>query len=175
MVQLTSTPTAAIVKSCDVDDEACIMQQVQSSISDVYRKGIPELQLPAVDPMALEDIHITSGSPGTQFQFELHLKNASMHKFGETAKVVRIKGYTKDVSKPFKLNWDISTAEVEFRGKYEVNGKMLILPIKSNGDIRITLKDSQFKTQVEVTPEKRSDGHVYLKIDSYTTKVIIGS
>lgn len=151
------------------------MQQVQLSITDVYRKGVPELQIAAVDPMALEDIHITSGSPGSQFQFELHLKNASMHNFGETAKVIRVKGYTKDVSKPFKLNWDISTSLVEFRGKYEVNGKMLILPIKSSGDLRITLKDSQFKTQVEVTPEKRSDGHIYLTINSYKTKVIIGS
>lgn len=152
-----------------------MINQVLTTCTEVYKNGIPELQIPPEDPMSLGDIHIDSGSPGSQFQFNLFLKNITLHKFGDTSRVTKIGAFTKDVSKPFKLSWEISTSEMEFLGQYEGKGKILILPIESKGDIRINLKNSKFQTQVEVTPEKRSDGHTYLKIDNYKTNVILGT
>lgn len=151
------------------------MHQVLMTCTEVYKNGIPELQIPPEDPMSLGNIRIDSGSPGSQFQFNLLLTNITLHKFGDSLKVTKVGSYTRDVSRPFKLSWDLSSSEMEFRGQYEGKGKILILPVNSKGDIRITLKDSQFQTQVAVTPEKRSDGHTYLKIDDYKTNVTIGS
>ncbi|KAH8396276.1 hypothetical protein KR222_007225, partial [Zaprionus bogoriensis] len=173
---LNSLPwTAAPLKQCNPNDNACSAIQVQTIITEIYRKGLPELQVPAADPISLGDIRINSGAAQQSFQFNLLLSDTTMHKFGEMAKVRSAKGFTKDLSKPLKLSWDVRAAELEFRAHYDVNGKILILPIAGQGELVLTLRNAQLKSEVVAQPEKRADGHTYLKIMDYKTNVIIGS
>lgn len=78
-------------------------------------------------------------------------------------------GFTKDLTRPLKLTLLLDNPELEVRAKYDVDGKLLILPIVSKGDLTIRLNDVHTKVWITAEPVKRSDGHTYLNITDYKT------
>lgn len=160
--------TAAALKRCRMQDEACLREQAEIYFS-TYAQGIPEYGVPPIEPLQLGTVQINSGQSSGSLQFSLSMTNTSMHHFSESVQVKSIKGFSRDLSKPMKLYWVITTPEVEVRAKYDVNGKILILPVVSKGDVVINLHNVQAKSRVTVEPEQRADGQSYLKILDYKT------
>lgn len=134
-----------------------------------YAQGIPEYGVPPIEPLQLGTVQINSGQSSGSLQFSLRMMNTTMHHFSESVQVKSIKGFSRDLSKPMKLYWAISTPEVEVRAKYDVNGKILILPVVSQGDVVINLRNVHAKSRITVEPEQRADGQSYLKIVDYKT------
>lgn len=167
---LTSPPltTAAPLKRCKVEDEACYVAQAQTFLR-AFKKGIPERQVSSLEPIDLGTIRVESGGHSESVQFKLVLNQAKLLNLANAGIVTSMKGFTRDpsFSKPLKLVMVIDIPELEVRAKYDVDGKLLILPIISKGDMTIKLKEAQAKSRIMAVPVKRADGHTYLNITDY--------
>ncbi|KAH8303397.1 hypothetical protein KR059_009809, partial [Drosophila kikkawai] len=158
----------APLKLCKVEDETCFVAQAQAFLR-AFKLGIPELQVASLEPLDLGTVRVESGGHSESVQFKLVMAQAKLHNLADTGVVKSLKGFVKDpsFSKPLKLVMVIDVPELELRSKYDVNGKLLILPIVSKGDVSIKMKEVQIKSRITAMPVKRNDGHTYLSITDY--------
>lgn len=154
------------LQRCRVDDEACILRQTQTYVR-LYKNGIPERNVPSIDPLQLGTLSINSGGDTDSVQFNLIMRNTTLHNFADTVIFKTAKGFTKDLTKPLKLLWSVTLPAVEVRADYDVEGKILILPIVSHGKLVVKLNEMQSRSRIRAIPEKRADGHTYLKVTEY--------
>ncbi|KAH8270682.1 hypothetical protein KR044_005712, partial [Drosophila immigrans] len=161
------------LQRCPLDDQACLIAQVQSYFQH-FAKGIPELQVPSLEPMQLGEVRALSTDANGPFSLKLRLDNTSLHKFSQS-QVSSIKGFTGDLSKPLKLSWMLSAKKLELHAKYDMSGKIMLLPLSSKGDVVIRLNDVQIKSRVTAEPEKRNDGKYYLKLIEHKSVSKVGS
>lgn len=111
----------------------CFLGSVQSAIP-VLMKGIPKIGIPPVDPLFLERLEIGQGSGPVSI--DLKLANASIH--GLKNAVVRSVKLDIDNYALGPAIFDI-TDRVTIVGKYNIKGKVMILPIVGSGNCNITL------------------------------------
>lgn len=126
-----------------------------------------------MNPMALGTMRIESGGHTDSLQFKLTLSDSKLYNLPQSVKVKGIKGFTKDLNKPLKITVLMVASDLEIHAKYDVDGKLLILPIVSSGTAVIKVSDVQSKSRILVEPVKRSDGHTYLNVTDFrmTTKL----
>ncbi|KAH8420573.1 hypothetical protein KR009_011536, partial [Drosophila setifemur] len=158
----------APLKRCKWQDEACIRAQAQTYFR-AFKNGIPERQVPPLDPMELGTMRIESGGHSDSLNFRLLMTQAKMHGMSDTVVVKSMKGFHGDLTTPLKLTMVIESPDLEVHAKYDVDGKLLILPIVSKGDIVIKLQGVSARSRILVEPVKRNDGHSYLNITDFKT------
>ncbi|EDX16443.1 GD24605 [Drosophila simulans] len=156
------------LKRCKLQDEACLVAQAQTFFQ-AFKNGIPERQVAALEPIALGTLLIESGGHSDSLKFKLTMSDAKLYNLANSMMVKSLKGFTKDLTRPLKLTLLLDNPELEVRAKYDVDGKLLILPIVSKGDLTIRMNDVQTKVRITAEPVKRSDGHTYLNITDYKT------
>ncbi|EDW44013.1 circadian clock-controlled protein [Drosophila sechellia] len=156
------------LKRCKLQDEACLVAQAQTFFQ-AFKNGIPERQVAALEPIALGTLLIESGGHSDSLKFKLTLSDAKLYNLANSMMVKSLKGFTKDLTRPLKLTLLLDNPELELRAKYDVDGKLLILPIVSKGDLTIRMNDVLTKVRITAEPVKRSDGHTYLNITDYKT------
>ncbi|KAH8388792.1 hypothetical protein KR200_004360 [Drosophila serrata] len=156
------------MKLCKVEDETCFVAQAQAFLK-AFKLGIPELQVGSLEPLNLGTVRVESGGHSESVSFKLLLTQAKLYDLANKGVVKSLKGFVKDPTfgKPLKLVMVIDVPQLELRAKYDVNGKLLILPIISKGDVSLKMNDVQVKSRITAMPEKRSDGHTYLSITDY--------
>ncbi|KAH8396279.1 hypothetical protein KR222_007226, partial [Zaprionus bogoriensis] len=162
------------IKRCRMADEACLLAQSERFFH-AFAQGVPQWGVPPLEPLRMGTLHISSGQNSGTLQFSLSMMNTTMHHFADSVQLKSIKGFAKQLDKPMKLFWTIASPALEVRAKYDVNGKILILPIVSKGDVVINLYDVHAKSRVIVEPETRTDGKTYLKIVDFKTIGKVGS
>ncbi|XP_017095070.2 circadian clock-controlled protein daywake [Drosophila bipectinata] len=164
------------MKRCKWQDEACVVDQANIFFK-AFKNGIPERQVASMDPLELGTMRIESGGHSDSLQFKLTLSDSKLYNFAQSVKVKGIKGFSKDLTKPLKITVLMQASDLEVRAKYDVDGKLLILPIVSTGTAVIKLSDVHSKSRILVEPVKRSDGHTYLNVTDFriTTKLRNGS
>ncbi|XP_017064724.1 circadian clock-controlled protein daywake [Drosophila eugracilis] len=156
------------LKRCKVEDESCLVAQAQTFFK-AFKKGIPERQVTGLEPIDLGTMRVDSGGHSESLQFKLIMSNAKLYNLANSVVVKSLKGFTKDLTKPLKLTMVMDAPELEVRAKYDVDGKLLILPIVSKGDVTIRMTEVLTKCRIMAEPVKRSDGHAYLNITDYKT------
>ncbi|XP_039500041.1 circadian clock-controlled protein daywake [Drosophila santomea] len=156
------------LKRCKLQEESCLVAQAQTFFQ-AFKKGIPERQVAALEPIDLGTMRIESGGHSESLKFKLVMRDAKLYNLANSVVVKSLKGFTKDLTKPLKLTLLMDTPELEVRAKYDVDGKLLILPIVSKGDLTIRMNEVQTKSRITAEPVKRSDGHSYLNITDYKT------
>ncbi|KAH8366657.1 hypothetical protein KR084_010917 [Drosophila pseudotakahashii] len=156
------------MKRCKVEDESCFVAQAQAFFG-AFQRGIPERQVGGLEPIDLGTMRVESGGHSESLQFKLVMSNAKLYNLAKSSVVKSMKGFTKDLTKPLKLTMVMDAPQLEVRAKYDVNGKLLILPIVSKGDVTIRLDEVQIKSRIMAEPVKRADGHTYLNITDYKT------
>lgn len=80
----------------------------------------------------------------------------------ENIKVLRAHGFNKNLTETLELDFFIEKLSID--GDYEMNGKLLILPLNGNGRGRIAFKDILFKYKMKIKLESRNNKN-YGKID----------
>ncbi|KAH8240543.1 hypothetical protein KR038_008194, partial [Drosophila bunnanda] len=155
-------------KLCKVEDETCLVAQAQTFLK-ASKVGFPELKVASLEPLDLGTVHVESGAQSESIRFKLLLTQTKLYDLTNKGVVKSLKGFVKDptFSKPLKLVLVIDAPQLELRSKYDVNGKLLVLPIVSKGDMSLKLSEVQVKSRITAVPEKRSDGHTYLSITDY--------
>ncbi|KAH8329909.1 hypothetical protein KR067_007579, partial [Drosophila pandora] len=163
-------------KRCKWQDEACMVAQANIFFK-TFKNGVPERQVPSMDPMELGTMRIESGGHSDSLQFKLTLSDSKLYNLPQSVKLKGIKGFNQDLTKPLRITLLMQATDLEVHAKYDVDGKLLILPIVSQGTAVIKLSDVHSKSRILVEPVKRPDGHTYLNITDFrlTTKLRNGS
>ncbi|XP_050341962.1 circadian clock-controlled protein daywake-like [Nymphalis io] len=137
--------------------EKCVKQQIEESLP-YFSKGIPELGVTSVDPVNLDDISIDGNG------LKLKFNKAQMHGLSHT-KLTKLKVELGQDEEKFNLG---IIANLSLTAKYNADGKILILPIKGDGDAVITCKNIEVEINSKFNHIKSSKGiHFKLVTPNY--------
>ncbi|XP_049864964.1 circadian clock-controlled protein daywake-like [Pectinophora gossypiella] len=135
----------------------CVKEQIEATLPH-FTKGIEELGVPSLDPVALDDIHIDGNG------LKLTFTHAAMHGLSDS-KLSQLK---LDIGK------DVETFSLSFKGnmsvsaKYVVDGRILILPIQGKGDAKVNCHNIEVQIDSKLTHVKDAKGiHFKLVTPSY--------
>ncbi|XP_037967909.2 circadian clock-controlled protein daywake [Plutella xylostella] len=149
------------ITPCDVmkDFDSCVKKQIEISLPH-FTKGIPELGVPSIDPVDLDNIKIDGN--GLKLLFTeakmLGLSSAKLSDF-------KINLLEEKFSLSFRVNITVAA-------KYVVDGQILILPIKGKGDAVVKARNIEVFIKSKVNVMNESDGqHLKLNTPSYTYKI----
>ncbi|XP_043468294.1 protein takeout-like [Leptopilina heterotoma] len=153
--------------SCKKSDPKWIECLGDASIDAVRKlgKGLKAYKILPLDPLKISGISI--GEAGGSVSVKQEYKNVEVH------------GLTKNLEKRnFNFDWDklilsieAYNPQVDFVGKYKVEGKVLLLPIRGSGDSNITMLN--LITRVNLQFEKYTkNGEEYAKIKTFKVKFI---
>ncbi|CAH0587015.1 unnamed protein product [Chrysodeixis includens] len=141
-------------QKCKIEDKACLVSAFQKMVP-LFMVGIPEGDIAVLDPMEMDDLSFDLA--GLQFS----LKNG------------RLKGLKGSVIE--NVDWDTkkNILRVDFhmdafvKGHYTAGGRLLILPISGDGEIKMKLKHLQVKLYIHYDMVKDSEGKDHVKPKKY--------
>ncbi|XP_069358102.1 circadian clock-controlled protein daywake-like [Maniola hyperantus] len=146
---------------CHLEDTTCMVNAFQKAIPN-FSKGLPEWGIDVMDPMEFDK----------PVQFDMI--GLSLHFSGGL-----LKGIRNIIINTIKWDRSKGTLYVEYRapsyslsGKYKAGGKVLVLPITGDGDMKIKIKNMGVKLMVFLDEYKKNNKtHVSIKKYNYDFKV----
>ncbi|XP_026733515.1 circadian clock-controlled protein-like [Trichoplusia ni] len=141
-------------EKCNLDDKKCLASAFQKMVP-VFMAGIPEADIAVLDPMEMDDVSFDLA--GLQFSL----------------KEGRLKGLKGSVID--SVDWDRkkNVLSVDFhmdasvKGHYTAGGRLLILPISGDGEMKLKLKHIQIKLYIHYDMVKDSEGKDHIKPKKY--------
>ncbi|XP_074104686.1 circadian clock-controlled protein daywake isoform X2 [Cotesia typhae] len=156
------------IKACkkrDPDINKCILNSIEELRSKLSN-GIPELDAPAIEPLVLKHVRLLRGPEGARL--DVNLTNIQV-KGPSTFKIREFKADVDDVTFTFKVSFGL----LSFRGKYEINARLLLLRLSGNGDI--TGNFTGYDSDVVLHAEKViKNDDVYLNFEKMKIGIKIG-
>ncbi|XP_069681787.1 protein takeout-like isoform X2 [Periplaneta americana] len=138
----------------DPNFNACALQSGKKAVASVI-KGDRKYNVPPLNPLRIKEIKVTDGG-GQRVGLTLILKDADI--FGMMDSDIRKTDFD---FKNQTVSYEMFLPRAEVLGKYEVNGRILILPINGNGDINITMVNSKVTYDHDFTIEPKN-GNNYM-------------
>ncbi|XP_063224781.1 uncharacterized protein LOC134532292 [Bacillus rossius redtenbacheri] len=149
------------LKKCSRSDpklNECALKNGREAIPTLI-KGDSYLRIPVLNPLQLEQVKVSEGTGGVKFT--LTLNKASVYGVKQ-AEVTQI---NIDLNKKFvSVKLEIKENYLQLISKYVVDGKILLIPIRGEGDFNLTLNNArgEFKTNFDLV--KHEDGLEYIKL-----------
>ncbi|BES99101.1 JHBP [Nesidiocoris tenuis] len=150
-------------KPCKNDQNlsACIKQSIYIAIPDLV-KGMPKLGIFPTDPLHFEHLSIAKNaksSVGVDLEFHdfdiIGLKNINLDQLQMDWKTLKV---------------NASVPKVIAKGKYKADGKVLVLPVKGEGNCVLEL--DQFTTSATIYfTEKTVKGKKYYQIEKMSVPI----
>ncbi|XP_038213455.1 circadian clock-controlled protein daywake-like [Zerene cesonia] len=135
----------------------CVREQIEKTLP-IFAKGIPELGVPSIDPADLDDIHIDGNG------LKLTFTKAKLHGLSD----IQLTDLTIDIGEKeetFKLDL---VGNLSVSSLYNADGKILILPIKGDGDANIYCTNVKVQINSKLNHFKDSKGeHFKLTTPNY--------
>ncbi|KAL0275799.1 UNVERIFIED_CONTAM: hypothetical protein PYX00_003543 [Menopon gallinae] len=154
-------PSFDICHTSKPDFTKCLGAAVEEAVHTL-KDGYPPLGLYPIDPLDITALNIDQGSGPVSI--DLKFKDLKIYGFKD-AKISDVKA---DVPN-FRFSAKVTVPEVSLKGKYNINGKVLILPITGNGDCVLTMDD--VAAQVELLgKERKKDGRLYMNVQKFDFK-----
>ncbi|KAG8221912.1 hypothetical protein J437_LFUL002471 [Ladona fulva] len=153
-----------VCKKNDPKVNDCIKKSIEDMRPQLI-KGIPEINVPAFEPLVLPEVVVKSGNPGANFKAT-----------GKNVKVYGGGGFILD-SVQADLNKNEFKASLTFpnlffESAYEVDGQILVLPLKGKGPL--TANATNVKGEILLKGEvKEKGGDKFLTFTSLNVKVKI--
>lgn len=160
-VAYASVPLPSYIKPCARDDpnlEKCALEHGKAAIPQLI-KGDRRIGVPNLDPVEISEIEVPAGP------FTFDVKNVTLYGL----KDVDLKRVAFDL-KQYHVSYEMFFPVLEIRGHYEINGKILLLPITGSGDMNITLENSYTKTHSELK-KVEVDGVEFLRFQNLSTQI----
>ncbi|XP_069681777.1 protein takeout-like isoform X2 [Periplaneta americana] len=142
-------PLPSYIKPCARNDPKlyeCSAKHGNDAIPHII-KGDPKYKLPSLDPLKIDEIKVAEGER-TQAGFTLVVKDASIY----GAKDMHVEKVEYDLNRKHIFH-QVFVPRVEIIGKYEVYGRLLLLPINGHGDINITLDNCRITYDADFSYE----------------------
>lgn len=161
LISAASSNFPADIPRCRAGDTDCITRTSASLVHQYARTGYPSAGFPIIEPFIVKRFDISDGRTGS---LNLKLNFRDVHVEGLSAvKFDRSVGFERDPATS-KFEMYGSFPKIALRGKYVADGRILILPIKGDGDADIVLHNPKFSVKFKPAVHPR-DGKTYLSVD----------
>lgn len=153
-------------KRCDKSDPAlgeCLQKAVAYTLKDLGDKGSKSLGVLPTDPLFLS--HLEIGQSNGPVSLDLKFKDINIHGL----KKIQTTGPAKaDFKNGFELEIPVSVPEgLALKGHYQINGKVLVLPITGEGECELHLENVTALAHLK-GKDITKDGEKYLEVTDFT-------
>ncbi|XP_014472151.1 PREDICTED: protein takeout-like isoform X2 [Dinoponera quadriceps] len=169
---VASTDIPSYIKICsqnDPDLNKCIFNSIEQ-LRDNLAKGIPELDVPPIEPLFLENLRLLRGPNSASF--DMNLTNIEVY----GASTFKIDNLKVDINK-LLFTYNLTFSKLEFQGKYSIDAKILLFQLKGAGNLNGTFRD--YRGNVVMKAKRiHKDNDTYLHFDKmkygiYINKLLI--
>uniref|UniRef100_A0A1B6CN67 Uncharacterized protein n=1 Tax=Clastoptera arizonana TaxID=38151 RepID=A0A1B6CN67_9HEMI len=148
------------MKPCSRNDpklNECALKHGREAIPFLL-KGDPKYKIPNFDPLLIERFEVNDQSnKAVGLSFVCNKCTIS------GLKDVTLDDMRIDLKKK-KIEADLTAKKIEITGKYNVTGKVLVLPINGNGDVDLTVTDVKLTMDIDYELYKKKDkDHLKIK------------
>ncbi|XP_028036471.1 circadian clock-controlled protein-like [Bombyx mandarina] len=144
-VYVTHSAVAPFIKKCESDDSKCLKESAQATIP-IFVEGIENLGVEKLDPFNIKYLDASSQL------LKLILKDATVRGLRNTV----VKKIRRNKLKS-KLSITL-LCSVDLEGEYELDGQVLILPIRGKGRLHAALRKVQISVEADLGVETGADG-----------------
>ncbi|XP_047107692.1 protein takeout-like [Schistocerca piceifrons] len=148
----------SLCERSNADLSGCVVRSILDA-KPRLSKGIPEMNLPPMEPLLIPLLENTEGSGNNQFSQKL--SNVSIH--GLSQFVIKECRVPRNLTR-FYL--DMFTPVITFDAQYEIHGRVLALPISGSGDCKLVFNEVRTIADVPISRVQR-DGKEYLHADPF--------
>ncbi|XP_045769911.1 circadian clock-controlled protein daywake-like [Maniola jurtina] len=164
LVLATHSASASFITPCKAGDSVCLASSAKAAIIAMAH-GIPELGIKTLDPLKIP--LIKSDHAGLKLAF----RDSTL----TGIKDCTLESIKYDAVKQKQLL--TLKCSVVLRGKYNLDGKLLILPVQGDGPFSIDIRDVKIKATLDLGTVTGKDGlpHWHISKWRYTFKVLTGA
>ncbi|XP_066598657.1 circadian clock-controlled protein daywake-like [Prorops nasuta] len=159
------------VKSCprtnDLDKYSkCVLKQLDA-ITPYLRKGVPSLKLPALDPLFLPSLTVDRNLESLKIKANM----SQIRVYGATNYIVdEIRANPDDLTVAIK----VQLPHVHVKGDYDVQGRLLLLPLNGAGNFRGNFTNTQAFVNAAAKEVTDKNGVRRIEIQNLVTKIRVG-
>uniref|UniRef100_A0A1B0FGW7 Hemolymph juvenile hormone binding protein n=1 Tax=Glossina morsitans morsitans TaxID=37546 RepID=A0A1B0FGW7_GLOMM len=157
------------IEKCKAGDHICVTQRINDVIR-LYPEGNPLFKMPNLKLITVDRLAGTKTGSNTQLQLKFQLFDVKITGW-DKATALSAKGFEKDTQ---YHEIELQVPIMKIVGRYEIDGKLLLLPIKGSGNEEFIFKDVHITVTHKFNLEKR-DGKNYIKTVSFLTSIEPGS
>ncbi|CAH1099244.1 unnamed protein product [Psylliodes chrysocephalus] len=156
-------------KVCQRNDpelDACLADAIERGFELLGSSGLPALKVPSIDPLKVNQITIGAGTNAVnlvQNYFDATISGLSK---------LKVKNAHFDFDKKI-LSFISTHTKVKQDAKYDINGKILVLPVYGKGDTTIIFDDAVLHHYIHFKEEIKND-QTYLKVIDYNGTLSVG-
>ncbi|XP_011138541.1 protein takeout-like isoform X2 [Harpegnathos saltator] len=159
LIAVTFAVIPPYIKVCNRNDpeiNKCIANSIEH-LREKLATGIPELDVPAIEPFRLDNLRLLRGPSSASLDLNLtdiQVRGPSMFE---------VHNLKTDVNK-LVFTYDLTFKKLEFKGKYSVNARILLLQLDGVGNL--TGYFDNYSGNVIMKAKKvRRDNNIYLHFD----------
>ncbi|KAH8372566.1 protein takeout [Drosophila serrata] len=146
---------------CKIGDTTCIINVSHTLVRQYAKTGYPAAGFPQVEPFLVKRFDISDGRSGS-LNLKLNFKDVNVEGLSGV-KFDRAVGFGPDPATS-KFEMYGSFPKIVLRGKYVADGRILILPIRGDGDAEIILHNPKFSVKFKPGTQQRN-GRTFLSVD----------
>ncbi|XP_046393507.1 protein takeout-like [Ischnura elegans] len=162
---VSSLKLTDLTKICEPKDPElgpCIVKMAQEMLAKM-ENGLPEWGVPKLDPLKVPTMNVQRG--GGAAAFNITLIDSYHHGLSE----IRFLSASAR-PKNYELRFKVWLPRYSIVGKYDMSGRLLLLPITGRGDSNITLSNLTAEWTLRGKPMVR-DGLTYMDQQQFRVKV----
>ncbi|XP_031766714.2 circadian clock-controlled protein daywake-like [Galleria mellonella] len=151
------------INSCSRNDpnlNECALKSAKDSLQQ-FSRGDPNRKLPPLDPLYVSEMTVFVPN---QNGFKLVFKENYFHGLSD----MKLENLKFDLNK--KIIFTEAIVNLDVHNKYELSGKLVALPITSNGDSSIKLKNTAIQISLWYEHVTGDDGKIHWKIVKHNIK-----
>ncbi|XP_047531427.1 uncharacterized protein LOC125067092 [Vanessa atalanta] len=152
---ISDVSSSGLISPCKKTDIACIEKSVNDALPQIIA-GIPELGVESTDPQALDYIE------GNLSMLKYKLYNSTLFGY-KLCKIENLK-FNDD----YNVQCDAKCPKFSMNGQYEMEGRLIKLPIKGKGDYLLSSPDYLINVNTELERVKETDGKTHFVIKNMT-------
>lgn len=138
------------------------MVELSNEVLTAKFAGDAELNIPSMDPLKIDKMDIAQNGENEAVQMNLKFRRAELLGLSK-AKIYKVEGFKEDPDKNIlEINFKVPLGSLV--GKYDINGKMLILPIAGRGNVTLNLENLDIKLRF-LTKKTEKDGKVFMVLE----------
>ncbi|XP_017844864.1 uncharacterized protein LOC108601476 [Drosophila busckii] len=160
-VALGASNYPAELPRCHHGDTTCIINVSHMLVRQYARTGFAPAAFPQVEPFLVKRFDISDGRTGS-LSLKLNFRDVNVEGLS-SVKFDRAVGFNANPATS-KFEMYGSFPKIALRGKYNADGRILILPIRGDGDADITLHNPKFSVKFKPGTQVRN-GRTYLSVD----------
>ncbi|XP_046392875.1 protein takeout-like [Ischnura elegans] len=154
-----------VCKRTDKNLNKCLMDAV-ATIRPYLLKGIPEFKIPPYDPLEIPVVTLTQGTGAVSYNATFR----NLKAYGARDAIV------KDVKidlEDLKLEFDLLFPRMHLESDYDVDGKVLVVPVKGNGPSNANFTNTETNIKLYGKFETK-EGKKYISLKEREVSLSIG-